>query len=295
MKLNRILFAAAAATLAACSNDSNEYVAEVPLTVDANISGAVTTRMFNTTWEANDAIGISVSDNDGGLTSGSNVLYTAQDEKGHFTSTTPIYFKDAKTVKFAAYYPYTSSLSSDSLIAVSTADQTKQKSIDYLYGTGSGTLYNTSGIPMTFDHMMAKLTFTIAAGNGASADNSFADHLGATYKVKGLKQTGTFNITNGYTAITATAAADMSVAKDTASIIVLPQTPAELKVVIGYNSVDYTATVAVPVGGFKAKNNYNYTIKVNETGLSISSATITPWISNDLGDTSAEYEYPSSN
>jgi hypothetical protein len=294
MKLKNILFAAAAATLTACTNDSDGIVAESPLTVDANISGAVATRMYNTTWEANDAIGISVSNNNSGLTTGTNVKYVTTAGDGKFTSTTPIYFKDTKTVTFSAYYPYTASanISSSDLIAVSTADQSKQKTFDYLFGTGSGTLVNTSGIPMTFDHMMAKITFKISAGNGASADNSFSDHLGATYKVKGLKHTGTFKVTDGSTAVTATAAADLSVNKDTASIIVLPQTPTELKLVITYNSIDYTATVTVPTDGFQAKYNYIYSVKVNETGLIVSSSTINKWNESDQGSADAEYEYP---
>jgi hypothetical protein len=294
MKLKNILFATAAATLTACTNDSDGIVAELPLTVDANISGAVTTRMYNTTWEANDSIGISVSNNNGGLTSGTNMKYITTAGDGKFTSTTPIYFKDTKTVAFSAYYPYTDStnISSSNLITVSTADQSKQKTFDYLFGTGSGTLVNTGGIPMTFDHMMAKITFKISAGNGASADNSFSDNLGATYKVKGLKHTGTFKVTDGSTAVTATDAADLSVNKDTASIIILPQTPTELKLVVTYNSTDYTATVTVPDGGFQAKNNYIYSVKVNETGLVVSSSTINNWTDSPQADADAEYEYP---
>jgi hypothetical protein len=278
----------------ACTNDGDGYVVETPLTVDANISGAVTTRMVNVSWEKNDSIGISVSNNGGGITDGTNVKYITSGGDGKFVSTTPIYFKDDKTVTFSAYYPFTNSKKiSSNLISVNTKDQTKQNLLDYLYGTGTGTLKSKDGIEMTFNHKMAKITFSILAGNGASADSNFADHLGQKYKVAGLKHAGTFSIADGTAEPLSTAvAADLEVAADTTSIIILPQTPTELKLIVTYNNLDYTASVLVPANGFAAGNNYIYTVKVNETGLTVSKSVITPWTSNTVGDASAEHEYP---
>jgi hypothetical protein len=78
------------------------------------------------------------------------------------------------------------------------------------------------------------------------------------------------------------------------SIIIYPQSPEAktVKVTLTYNDVAYIATLGLPTDGFTAGNNYAYTVTLNQTGLTISEASITDWVTKDQDGVNAEYEYP---
>jgi hypothetical protein len=65
-----------------------------------------------------------------------------------------------------------------------------------------------------------------------------------------------------------------------------------VKVTLTYNGVGYIATLGLPTDGFTAGNNYAYTVTLNQTGLTISEASITDWVRKDQTGVNAEYEYP---
>jgi hypothetical protein len=317
MRLKSIFFAATALTLAACSNESeSELDSElwVALTVNANIAEQVTSRATATAFEKNDSIGISVKSGSN-LTTGDNVKYISSDGSKFAAATgvAPIYFKDGKKVTFRAYFPYNANVTSKvPSIEQSTATQANQAKFDFLYGEGTGDLSYSAlgGIDMTFEHKMAKVTFTIVAGTGASVDADFFSHLATTYTIDGIVNDGSFNTSTGVAAITSNKdastltvnmpAQDQSVTatKQTAasSIIIYPQTPKSLQLTITYNDVKYIATATIPTvtsgNAFAAGNNYAYTVTLNQTGLTISKSTITNWTTNQQQGTNAEYEYP---
>jgi hypothetical protein len=306
MKPKTLLFAVAAMTLAACSNDNEATGTATALTVNANIEGVVNTRATATAFESGDAIGITVTST--GNTKGENVKYvwsaTNSDNSSKFVaSATPIYYNDKNDVAFSAYYPYTSSVSASApSITVSTADQSKQAEFDYLFGSSTGKMALSNSTAITFSHKMAKLTFTFVAGTGASSDTNFAANLGETsgsnkvYQIDNLVLEGTFNALTGVAAKASDKdAATLSpiITSASSSAIILPQTPAKsLKLTVAYKGVSYTAYAAIPTNGFEAGNNYTYEVKVNMTSLTISSATITNWITNAQESVTAGYEYP---
>jgi hypothetical protein len=304
--------------LAACNNENEAVMTPVALTVNANITDVSNTRVGTTSFDATDVIGVSVKSNNNGLTEGTNRKYTAAnvDGKIKFTSETPIYFADGKTVTFSAYYPYNADVKSGSTaITLNTTGQTasdaKQSDYDFLYAEKDGSVADKDGISMTFSHKMAKLTFTFVAGSGVKSDDNFFDNLtkAGTYKVEGLKHDGKFDTADGSTTIAADAkaeditpavpgenknAAEGSVETESSSIIIYPQTPEDktVKVTLTYNGVGYIATLGLPTGGFTAGNNYAYTVTLNQTGLTISSADIKDWVTKDQTGVKAEYEYP---
>jgi hypothetical protein len=299
MNYKYFIYAATAMGLVACSSDNDEaFEAPVALTVQAEIAEVLNTRATATSFESNDAIGVSVKEvATGGTTAGDNVKYVAQTTSSSSTvsfaaASSPIYFKDAKKVTFSGYFPYNENVSADApSITQSTATQSEQAKFDFLYGTGEGSIANTSGIKMTFSHVMAKLSFTFAAGNGVSADD-LATNLTA-YTVDGLVLDGSFNTKDGTTALTENAtAATLTPGIANKAIIVYPQTPSQLKVTLTYSGVGYVATATVPTAGFEKGKNYTYTLTLNQQGLQISSTEITDWTTVAQTGTSAEYEYP---
>ena len=121
MKQRFFIMAAAALTLAACSNDDNQvYDGPVEARITAGLS-TPTTRAIGTNWNA-DEIGVWVKDAPASEmeTLYKNVLYTTTSTgaTAEFTATTGkgIFFQDAdETVTFAAYAPYQESDANETL------------------------------------------------------------------------------------------------------------------------------------------------------------------------------------
>jgi hypothetical protein len=300
MRMSKYLvMTAAALTLAACSNDDTDVSSRVALKVNADISDVALTRATSVAFEAADEIGVTVmTASTDTKTNGTNKKYVASKENTDadvvFTAAdeaNTIYFLDGKKVDFSAYFPYSNNLSSNVMtVNAGTDNQTVdgQKTIDLLYGTGSGSVADKSGIKMTFEHLMAKLTFAFVPGSGI--DDANLEKLGATYKVEGLIVNGTFDTVKGELATAAEAATALQPASTVKSILLFPQTPTTLKVTLTYDNMEYVAKATVPEGGYAKGTNYAYTLKLNRTGLTVSQSEITDWTSSDQGEWNAEYE-----
>ena len=184
MKQRFFIMAAAAMTLAACSNDENMEITDSPVAarITAGLS-APTTRAIGTNWNA-DEIGVWVKD---APASDMETLYknmryttTSTGATADFTATTGegIFFQDAtETVTFAAYAPYQPSEDNATLpgdngkVDVDTETnntEDKQEDIDFLFAEGATatrTNYtvtfadNTAsgGADHSFHHKMAQL------------------------------------------------------------------------------------------------------------------------------------------
>ncbi|WP_455967379.1 fimbrillin family protein [Bacteroides fluxus] len=244
MKTVKYLFLAAAAmTLAACSNDENE-IDNGP--VEARISAAFgpVTRAVNTdnTWTAStDKIGIMVTHAPTSTTAMTdrykNVEYTAQTsgESSNFSAETGkgIFFQDAsETVTFAAYYPYQASTNAGTLpgtshngvVEVNTQNNNtaeKQVSIDFLFASDATASKGKPTVSFSssneFKHKMAQLKLVIKADTDHGfTDAEAADILGSadgTYKLGGLVHAGTFKVTDGTTDVTGNAVSEWDITK----------------------------------------------------------------------------------
>ena len=316
MKKKNVLFAAAALTLAACSNeDEMPNNGPVAAQVTAGIGG-VQTRASGTTWGNGDAIGISTTSNT--LTQYTNMKYTTTGN-GSFTHAADlggeakgIFFQDAtEVVTFRAYYPHSGDEGTEpGQIAVDTKNQTEQSTFDFLFATGatasksSQTVTFTNETPETtgdaddhsFHHKMAQLNVTFRV----SIDDGFAANqiLDGTFNLGGLVHEGTFNTTDGTTTLTGSEEADWNITSyphtdaapaRTYSLILLPQD-------LSSNALN----VAVSIDGQTYHNNndihpnlqagytYTYTITVKKTGLVVSGCTITAWAGGTTGEGDAE-------
>jgi hypothetical protein len=280
-------------SLAACSsNDTDrlplEETERMALQVKAYIAS---TRATATAFEAGDEIGVyAVSTAKDGLTEGTNVKYVAQQNTVDFTSSTPIYFMDKNAVNVSAYYPYTDRLTDNVMtVEAGTDHQTDlgQKAIDLLYATGTASVADKAGIQMSFEHLMAKLTFSFVAGSGIDDEN--LEKLGSTFKVEGLKVNGTFDTLNGTLDTTNDTETVLQPSTTVKTILVFPQTPSALRVTLTYDGINYVANTTVPEGGFKKGTNYAYTLKLNRSELTVSTSEIIDWTISDQGEVNAEY------
>ena len=323
MKQRFFIMAAAAMTLAACSNDENMEMTDGPVAarITAGLS-APTTRAIGTNWNA-DEIGVWVKDAPASdmETLYKNVLYTTTSTgaTAEFTATTGegIFFQDAdETVTFAAYAPYQESDANETLpgnngkVDVKTDNMntaTDQEKIDFLFAEGATatrTNYtvtfadNTAsgGADHSFHHKMAQLNvvFQTSPTDGFGPNDIF----GCSFNLGGLIHEGTFNVTDGTTETTGSEVADWDISgckytdaatTRTYSLILLPQdlTSKALNVKVGIGGQTYSNSDAINPN-LQAGYTYTYTITVKKSGLAVSGCTITPWTSGTTGSGDAE-------
>ena len=315
--------AAAALTLAACSNDENMEMTDGPVAarITAGLS-APTTRAIGTNWNA-DQIGVWVKDAPASEmeTLYKNVLYTTTSTSAtaEFTATTGegIFFQDAtETVTFAAYAPYQPSADNATLpgdtgkVDVDTETnntETLQEDIDFLFAEGATatrTNYtvtfadNTAsgGADHSFHHKMAQLNVVFQTSFMDGFNES--DIFGGSFNLGGLVHDGTFNVTDGTTALTGEPLDNWDISgckytdaatTRTYSLILLPQdlTNKALNVKVGIGGQTYYNSDAINPN-LQAGYTYTYTITVKKSGLVVSGCTITPWANGSTGSGDAE-------
>lgn len=200
MKSKSILLGIFATALAACHNDENipggtgTDSGNGAVSFTASIDGAQATRAHDTFWDANDRIGITGTS---GGTPYVNVAYETKDADGKFTAAvqgTEIYYQDDAEVTFTAYYPYTEALTEGTKITANTKLQSDQQSFDFLHATQTGSKATAaSPVSFKFIHRMAKVVLTIQKGSGVS----FEEVKAAVLALQGLKDNGSFHIASG--------------------------------------------------------------------------------------------------
>lgn len=306
IKKKYLIFAAAALTLTACSNDDeNLNGGPVAAQVTAGIGG-VQTRASGTVWENGDAIGISTIGST--LTSYANMKYTTSGD-GNFTHAADLggedsgmFFQDAdETVTFRAYYPFHGSEYTDAgaISDVTTDDQTKQSTFDFLFATGATasksqptvSFNNTVKENTSFTHRMSRLVLNITTD--ANAGFTASDVAKGTYFLSGIKHSGTFDTQDGTAAATGDPTTDWQITavntgidnEFTYSMILYPQNVASLTFKATINGQDYTCELTPALA---AATSYTYNITVKKTKLEVSNCEIADWGSENPVDIDAK-------
>lgn len=305
--------------LTACNND--EYAPDgsdgnAPVSFTASIAGQQVSRAIDNTWENGDQIGISGTS---GTVAYNNVAYQTTVGDGIFTVTTPntdIYYQTTDDVHFTAYYPWNNLATGATTISADTWGQADQKTFDFLWAQGTGNKA-AKNVAFNFNHKMAKLALTVKAGTGVNFDEVKAAGLMLSeYLYK-----GSFDITTGVaTADAASPAAFWTFANNPAenkaydapysidndkqtitySLILFPQSfdegfkmefSADLVQLLS-TDLDFT-TANADAGDTSAKNElvagrqYNLSIVLNKTGLTVTGCTISNWVNVNGGEFSA--------
>ena len=313
---NYFMLAALALSAAACSSDEVNGLDNSPVEakITAGLAGAQG-RASNTYWASSDDIGVMVTNS---TKPGStmpelykNVRYTNSSgssvQEAIFTTTTGngIFFEDAEeTVTFAAYYPYQSSdpnalPGAEGVISVNTKTSSSNQ-VDFLYASGVTASKSSPTVAFSgenaFQHKMAKLVLVVkvsTADGFQSGDISSVNYV----TLGGLKHKGTFNVTDGTTAVTTEIAENCSLylasekgESKTCSQILLPQevtTPLPLSFTI--RGQKYTASLSISGNKLESGKIYTCTVtakaKANEM-TTIQTSTISDW--TEGGSTSSE-------
>lgn len=295
--------------LASCSGENHSPAPERQAPVfTASIEGQ--SRAYDAIWEAGDAIGVSGTS---GAQAYDNVRYVTSAGDGHFlAANAEIYFQDDNPVTFTAYWPY---VADPSTVTVDTRRQQNQKSFDWLWAQAQGSKA-APVVPFTFNHRMSKLVITLRRGQ----DVSFGEVAAAVLSLGGFRHEGSFSIADGSSVASGSPAEKWEFANNVAdedfnapysvnydeenvtfSLILFPQSfeaPLAFEAALSGRqsfraALDFTAANA-DAGDTDASNRwvpgrqYNLSVTLHKTGLSIQSCTITPWQEADGGNIDAD-------
>jgi len=269
---------ATAAALAACSSNDSTPVDNSKEAV--SFSGGIGTRAAGTSWTNGDLIGITAKSENSGTTNYANEEYSS-DASGVFSykSGSEIFYEDANSVDFTAYYPFSGTASTavgvvSKTIAATDESSTGQPAIDYLWAQKTNVAKGTS-VTFAFSHEMSELTLKFISGTGSPSVTNVGYTLG------GIVLSGTFDTSAGTAAISGSTTGSLAISgvNTSSTLILFPNATAQtatLTVTVGSNT--YTASsVAIPV--MAAGKNYEIDVTLNNTGMSASASTITDWTS----------------
>lgn len=301
--VNRLRMSAimmAAAFLFTGCEKENENTADnrpVKARITSTIDG-MATRAAGTAWAPGDRIGV-YADNTEGANFLTNAPYITTAGDGVFTAEgKEFYFQDKGDVQFFAYYPFegtdgtlpgASGTSSIIRKTITAADQTPntQPKIDYLYAGRTAASSAHPNVKFQFNHCMSRIVLKFLPGDGITTLDNIE------YTLEGILPEGTFETYFGRAIADATTPAEpltMSVsgsaaAELTSALIFFPQkSDGNKTLTLTMRGTEYTAT-------FKFKENqkngnvrelaagytYTYNVKINNTSMTISPATVNPW------------------
>lgn len=298
-----ILFASMAALImSSCSSNEFDFGgsdAGSKLQVSASIH-ELQTRAHDTSWDANDAIGVSDADKN------TNVKYVTTSGDGVFTSDNVIYLLGDESHSFTAYYPYNESVTAENKII------TFDEPADYMYGTATATRQNPNA-SFTFTHKMSELSFTVTdatSTNSSSAKawtraegnettGSGSSTASSTITLHDVVLNGSFDTSNG-SVTPGDKKGDLTISftpGQKSSFILPPQSFEGEKVKISVNHNGKTFGGTLSLDKTTEGNDIQYGLTINkenqQTALVIKSKTITGWTpvnkgNQDLAEKEAE-------
>lgn len=302
MKTKYLLAAALLSGLAACSNNETENAgtAEDNAALFTGSIEEIHTRAYDQQWENTDQIGITGTSGDKAYTNicyqygtGSTSEFTAAGEK--------IYYQNDESVDFTAYYPWDATLTTATTITADTWGQIDQKKFDFLFATAAGSKMAVANF--TFTHKMSKLVLIVKAGR----DVSYSDVQSAVCSLENFLHEGTFNRITGVATATGNDNVEWAFVHNendnyntptikeneangsvAYTLILFPQTfsrsTGNLTFMAKTGDNTYSAEIdlaQVPDNGsaneLKPGAQYNITINLNKTGLTVGDSNISGW------------------
>lgn len=261
--------------LVSCNSDT-----DLPEAIGKPVAAEVTahigpvSRAAGTEWGVNDRIGVSgVS----GTTTYSNVEYKiVNNTLGSFTPAgAGIFYQTTDDVVFTAYYPFTgtngtaqTSITGNTRAENQTA--AAQPGIDYLWAQATGNYSDKRSVDFVFYHKMSRMSLTFISGDDINVSDLTA------YSVDGLKMEGTFDTATG--TATATGSIETLTINEPVltSLILYPQaTGGRVKISATVGGQTYSCNLNI--AELKAGMDYDISIRVSKTGLTVTGCTIADW------------------
>lgn len=245
----------------------------------------ISTRIMDTYFEPNDAIGLYVASGSGFASAGNYInnvrcLYTSS---AIWQPDTELYWKDETTASdFYAYYPYSSEITDatalDFQIKVDQSAVENYKQSDFVWGRTMSVQPTEKAVSIQTRHLMSNLVIEILPGNGFTQEK--LDAANVKVKVDGLQTAAQINLSDGaLTANGETATLYPYYTNRQYKLLTVPQT----------TSAPATITVTVDGSNFKLQKSlstqsghrYTLPITVNKTSNGIN-VNIDDWIDDGI-------------
>lgn len=273
--------------LQSCQNDETNIIQnEVNnkgITFSSIIDDAQNSRAYDTSWEANDVIGVfmMLANSDKNVLA-TNIPYVTSKGDGYFVSqNSPIYYPDG-AVDFIAYYPYNKAISDHTNYLIDLSNQTAQSAIDLMTAINLTNRQLTSPQGnLQFKHLLAKLVLNLKSTSGSSLK-------GIKASISGLQVKGTANLSDG--TITPSGEATtfslfINEEATQAEAILLPQAlSGNLKIKLELNGQSKEIETEIS-GNIEQGSKYIYNVNVNYQGGEITTdpqAKYTRWTETPL-------------
>lgn len=258
-----ILFGLAAAMLAtACSeeDDLRQGIAGEGIT----FTSSVMSRATDTSFEAGDAIGVSMYTESGFVGNATNVQYTTEDKSGLFTSTNPMTWGaagGAETIGFKGVYPYKADAVAEGIYSftLATGEGASLSNNDVMYSSMTDVTVGSKNVNLTFKHKLVKVVMQVYDQNRKLLPD-------AKVKINNQQISGTLNLADGTVTSTGTADATLDFASNPEvegeyQTIVMPSDPTQGRVItITYGNVDYPCPVDMYAFDSGSKMTFSVTL-----------------------------------
>lgn len=238
-------------------------------------TSSVMSRATDTSFEAGDAIGVSMYTESGFVGNATNVQYTTADGSG-FTSTNPMTWGaagSAETVDFKGVYPYKADAVADGIYSftLATGEGASLSDNDVMYSSMTDVTVGAKSVDLTFTHKLVKVVMQVYDQNRKLLP-------GATVKINNQQTSGTLNLADGTVTSTGTADATLDFASNPDvegeyQTIVMPSTATQGRVItITYKNVDYPCPV--DIYAFESGNKMTFSVTLNPESGTASQGTI---------------------
>ena len=238
-------------------------------------TSSVMSRATDTSFEAEDAIGVSMYTESGFVGNATNVQYTSKDGKA-FTSTNPMTWGaagSAETVDFKGVYPYKAEAVADGIYSftLATGEGASLSDNDVMYSSTTDVAVGSKNVNLTFKHKLVKVVMQVY-------DQNRNPLPGATVKINNQQTSGTLNLADGTVTSTGDANATLNFASNSDvsggyQTIVMPSAPTQGRVItITYNNVDYPCPV--DMYAFDSGSKMIFSVTLNPESGTASQGTI---------------------
>jgi hypothetical protein len=255
------------------------------LQLQAEIDGSKT-RVSNSSWEKNDAIGVYMAKAGQALSSSAlrqNIKYATSGSSAFVpadeTQEISLPF-DGSNVDFIGYYPYRNDIAGFSY-PIDLSDQSAQAAVDLMYSNNAKNFNSKNpNVRMQFTHQLSKIVLNIKRGESIDLSNLSAVITNAGTQATFDLITGELSETSKRGDIRFKMSRDGSVAE----AILLPETNLsgmDLWFIIGEGAEAYKFSLAntIEINTFEKSTRYVYNVTLfSEKITAIAESTITNWI-----------------
>ena len=286
------ILAAAALTLAACSNDENNTIMEngdMSQTIRFETGMAAATRAASniqaTTFDASEDINIEVTPSaTSTMTSATYTTAAASEGKNALSLKTGTAFTwpASGTLAIKAFYPSTvTSAATEFSVQTDQTSDANYKSSDLMYATPIAAQSKTSDpVGLTFNHALTKIIVNLTAGTGMIDSDIAACTVTLSAKKTATISSGACSAASG-DAATIT----MGQGSGQAAIIVPQSYDANANFITVTTAGSHAVTFKLAAAKtFTAGRVYTYNLTLSMAALTLQSTTISNWTSEDAID-----------